>query len=259
LKIAVLTDELESLYWSLVNQDYCDFYFFIYDFLFQKEKTKITLALDQGKIAGLMLVYDDCIVQLRGNPESAGLLLGALSLGNFELQAPVEWEQKVLETFPSCLLKSCMTLMTVERGKETLAITVQPERLHVQDAYDIAQLMRESYPEMWSGVTGEGVRNMFSSESTVWFGIKREGKLEAFGSANLTRNVGHVMWLATSKQERNQGYGTSIVSALTKECLRRADKALIYVLDDNESAKSVYLKVGFKPYKRYLFIKTSQH
>jgi predicted GNAT family acetyltransferase len=256
LKLAALSQELEGLYWSFVCKDNYDYYFFIYDMLYQKQRSKVTLALEKDQIAGLMLIYGENIVQMRGKPEAANLLLDSLGIGYFELQAPVEWEKTVLAKFPNCWLKAHMTLMTVKKGEENLNVTVEPEKLHVEDAYAVAMLMRESYPEVWSAVTGENVKEMFGSTGSVWMGIKLGGKLVAFGSANLAGNVAHVMWLATSEQERNQSYGTSIVSALMKECLKKADKALIYVLDDNETAKSVYLKVGFKPYKTYLYLKT---
>ena len=52
---------------------------------------------------------------------------------------------------------------------------------------------------------------------------------------------------------RNRGYATSIVSALAKEIFRKNELALIHVKKDNVAAYNVYKKVGFKPYKKYLY------
>ena len=75
LKLAVLTSELESRFWNFVTQDYCDYYFFIYDWLPQKDKTQVLLAFEEEAIVGLMLIYDGSIVQLPVNLWLCGFCL----------------------------------------------------------------------------------------------------------------------------------------------------------------------------------------
>lgn len=94
------------------------------------------------------------------------------------------------------------------------------------------------------------------NEGALFLGIKQESKLVSFGYAMVTPTVSHVIWIATHRKWRNKRYATSIVSELVKECLNKASTAIIYVMDDNMTAKSVYSKVGFKPYKSYLYVKT---
>ena len=116
--------------------------------------------------------------------------------------------------------------------------------------------MRESYPKMWSEISAESVKALIAVKEAVWLGIKQDGKLVAFGYAMLTPKVSHVTWIATSPRHERKGYATSIVSALAKECLAAAEAAIIYVMDDNNAAKGIYCKVGFRPYKSYFFVRT---
>lgn len=252
----LLTQELEPDYWSIVKQDYCDYYFFVYDVLLQRERTKVFLALDREQIAGLMLIYDDRMVQLRGSPETVGFMLGSLSLEHIELETPFDCQEMALSKYPVYKHKESMMLMALERGKENLNVTVQPEHLTAENAEELSSLMRESYPLMWSDMTAENVKKLTSPKETVMLGIRQDGKLVAFGAAILTPNVGLVTWLATREQYRNRGYCTSILSTLVKEGLKEADKMAIHVLDENADANRIYKKVGFEPYKMYFLLDT---
>jgi predicted GNAT family acetyltransferase len=109
---------------------------------------------------------------------------------------------------------------------------------------------------MWSDITADYVRQHFQVEGTFCVGIKKEGKLASFGYAVITPKVSHITWIATHPKYRNRGYATTIVSALLKQCLSQASTAIIYVMDKNPKAKDIYTKVGFKPYKQYIFQKT---
>jgi len=256
LHLALLTQELEPSYWNLVKQDYCDYYFFVYDLLLQRDRTKVFLALDRQQIAGLMLIYNEYNVQLRGSPETVGFLPSSLNLASAEVEAPTDCEEMVLAKFPIYKHKEDMTMMTLERGKENLNVTLQPERLTAENAEEIAELMRASYPLMWSDMTAEKVKILTGPKETFMLGIRDEGKLVAFGVEILTPNVGLVTWLATLDQYRNKGYCTSILSTLVKEGLKNADKLAIHVLDENANANWIYKKIGFKPYKTYFLLVT---
>jgi GNAT superfamily N-acetyltransferase len=256
MKIAEVDSAFEKVYWQFVTENFEDYYFFIYDWLLQKEKTQVFLALDEETIVGLLLIYNNKFVQLRGSPKAAKLLLSNLTLENFELMAPLDCEKLVLEKYTNPKQKLRITLMSITKGQEKLALTENREKLSVVHADEIVQLMKDSYPEMWSEITAENLKELFSSGWALWLGIRHEGKLAAFGYAMLTPQVSHIVWVATAKQYRNKGYGTTIVSAHVKECLGRAQTAIIYVDDKNEKAKRVYLEVGFKPYKNYLLLKT---
>ena len=149
-----------------------------------------------------------------------------------------------------------MELFSLKKGEENLSIRVRPQRLGVDDAEAVASLMRQAYPEMWGDMTLDYVREHMLFGASFWLGIKSGGRLVSFGYATVTPVVSHVTWIATHPEWQNRGYATSIVSSLLEECLRKSSGVIIYVMDHNETAKAVYLGVGFKPYKSYTLFKT---
>jgi predicted GNAT family acetyltransferase len=133
---------------------------------------------------------------------------------------------------------------------------VEPEKLNLQNADELAQLMRESYPLMWGEMTGETVKILASPKEAVQIGIRVDDKLVSFGAGVLTEHVSIVTWLGTLEKFRRRGFCTSIISGLIREGLKKADFMAIHVLDENAFAWRIYESVGFKPYRSYVLVKT---
>ena len=238
-----------------MNQDPLDFHFFIYDLKFKRAQTRIFLALGEADVvAGLMVVYNGCVVQVRGSREAVGLLLDQLDVEEVTVQAPLDCQDVVVGRFPVSEQKGTVVLLSLKRGEENLAVSVEPEQLSVGDAVEIAELMHEAYPEFWSVITAEGIEEEFDEAFLV--GVRCEGKLVAFGKAVSEPSAGHVAWIATHADYRNRGYATSVLSVLLREVLASSENAFIYVLSDNPAALHVYSGVGFKPYERYCYVRT---
>lgn len=255
LRVAVLNEDLEPVFWAHVNQDPLDFHFFIYDWKFKRNQSKIFMALDEADaVAGVMVVYNGCIVQVRGSREAVRLLLDSLEAEEVMVQVPVDCEDVVVDRFPVSDLKGEVTLLSLEKGDENITVTTEPEKLSIGDAGGIAELMHVAYPEFWRVITAEGIEEMFGE--ALWVGIRRDGKLVAFGKAVSETPVGHVAWIATHEDYRNKGFATSVLSVLLRYVLESSLTAFIYVLNENTTALHVYSKVGFKPYKRYFYVKT---
>jgi ribosomal protein S18 acetylase RimI-like enzyme len=255
LRIVTLDDGLEKVFWAFVNRDLLNFHFFIYDWKFKREQTRIFMALDEADaVAGVMVVFNGCIVQVRGSREAVGLLLGQLDVEEVMVQAPLDCEDVVAARFPVSEQKGTVVLLSLKKGEENLKVTVELEKLSVGVAGEIAELMHEAYPEFWSVITAEGIVETFGE--ALWVGIRYEGKLVAFGKAVPTPSVSHVAWIVTREGFRNRGYATSVLSALLRALFASSSTAFIYVLSDNPVAMRLYSKVGFKPYKRYFYVKT---
>lgn len=252
LKVVPLEEGLEKIFWDHVNRDPIDYYFFIFDWKLNRDHTKILLAMEREKIEGLMLIYRDYIVQLRGNREAVKMLLEHLNLDKVELSAPLECEDIISRKY-SCLTKGKVIQMCLRKGEESTQIKHAPERLTLDDAEELVELLKNTLPEWWGETTAEMQKELM--KNTLWFGIKHDGKIISAGSARLTDFGSNITVVATHEQHRNMGYATSILSALVKQILRKSSTALIHVLSDNAPAIHVYSKVGFKPYKFYLLLR----
>jgi ribosomal protein S18 acetylase RimI-like enzyme len=253
MQVVSLNSALEARFWRHVTQDSLDYYFYIFDWEHKQDQTQIQLALgSNNEILGLLLIYNGSIWQVRGTREAVQLLLGALN-GAGELSAPLDCRDVVLERFPNPKLAEEMNLLALRRGEETLQITTAPQQLGVGDAEAVARLMREAYPSHWGEVTADSLAGRFGE--TVWLGIRDGGRLAALGVAASALMGSHIMFIATDKAYRRRGYATSIVSAFTQQILQRSEVATIHVINSNAPAKHTYEKVGFKPYKQYLYLK----
>ncbi|MEM1923208.1 MAG: GNAT family N-acetyltransferase [Nitrososphaerota archaeon] len=81
------------------------------------------------------------------------------------------------------------------------------------------------------------------------------GEIVSVASSLITEWLGPVAIVATLEAHRNKGYATSVVSETVKEILEQQEKVILYVLADNSPAIRVYSKIGFKPYRRYIYMR----
>jgi predicted GNAT family acetyltransferase len=253
MKIVAVADGFEKLFWNHVNRDPIDYYFFILDWTQRKEQTKIFLAIEGNRVLGALLVYADYIVQFRGSMEAVQKLLEYVNLDKVELQAPQDCEDIVCQKFKP-RVKQTMVLMRLNKGEEQIRITETPVQLSVEDAEEVAALMMRCDPEWWGETNAEQLKQRW--QSVFWLGIRKEGKLVSIGSVRFVDFASNIGIIATDELYRNRGYATSIVSALVQEIFKRSPIALIHVIADNIPAVRTYSKVGFKPYKAYLSIRT---
>jgi len=252
LKIVLMDERLERLFWDHVNQDPLNYYFFIFDLKQRRDQTKIMLAMEEEKIQGLMLIYRDQVVQLRGNRGAVKLLLDNLSLEKVEMQAPLDCEDLVLSKYRPKLREEMM-LMYLKRGEENIQVSTAPMKLGVEDAEQVLELMRRADPTWWGDLQIEFAQKTL--KEAVCFGIKPDSKLVSLGITRLMSFGSNISAVATHEQYRNRGYATSIVSTLVEEILKFSSTALIHVISDNTPAVRAYSKVGFKLYRTYLSIR----
>ena len=251
MEIVSLNTVHESIFWKHVNQDIPHYFFFVFDWKYNRDDTKILLALERDRIKGMMLVYRQSIVQLRGSREAAKVLLEHLDLEEVELQAPQEHGQYVLEKYESKWSNELM-LMVLHKGEERLLTSHPIVKLDASDAELITAIMKAD-AEFWREVTTEQI--VEGMNSVDWIGIKVNRELVSICRTRLAEGIGHVITVATHEAHRNKGYATSVVSHAVESILEKTPIAIIYVLSDNQPAVRVYKKVGFRAYKTYFFMK----
>jgi predicted GNAT family acetyltransferase len=257
IKIVTLTHSLEPIFWEHINKDVPHYYFFAFDWKYNRDKTKILLTLDGNRIDGMMLVYNQSIVQLRGSHEAAKALFEKLDLEKIELQASDQHKQCILEKYKPTWSHQMM-LMALNKGEERFQKKHLVEELGVSDGARVAAVMRDADPEYWGDLTGQQIVNRMN-QGVIWLGVKVNQELVSLGSTRLTEWAGLIGVIATQKAHRNRGYATSIVSELVKRILGKQSTALIYVLVDNQPAIRAYSKVGFEPYRRYFFMRGERY
>ena len=253
MKVVSVADDCERMFWSYVNRDPLDYYFFILDWTQRREQTKIFLAVEGEDVVGSLLVYADSVVQFRGSREAVQKLLEYANLEKVELQAPLNCEDIVCQKFKPHIRQE-MVMMRLDRGEERIQITEKPVGLGVEDAEAIADLMRRCDPEWWGEAKAENLRK--SLETVFAVGIRKDDKLVSAGYTRFVDFASNISMVATDERYRSRGYATSIVSVLVEEILKRCPTALIHVIADNAPAVRAYSKVGFKPYKTYLSIRS---
>jgi RimJ/RimL family protein N-acetyltransferase len=250
MKVLPLDSHIEQVFWKHVYQDIPHHYFFILDMQHDRASTKILLALnEQNRIEGMMMVYEDRTVQLRGSVEAARALLAELSVSQAEIQGLKEHRALILERFKKIKRTMELVLMTLRRGEEALHTKHAVERLSVADADGIAALMRHGDPDWWREVTAKKIVDRM--RGCLWLGIRANNQLVSIGGAKIDDWGSNISTVVTHESHRNRGYATSIVSALIDQILRKSSLVLIHVETDNAPAVRAYTKIGFKPYRRY--------
>jgi RimJ/RimL family protein N-acetyltransferase len=182
-------------------------------------------------------------------------LIERVKFDKVELQAPPDCEDVVCKRFKP-RIKQDLVLMRLNRGEEHHIHPVEtPARLNVEDAEEVAPLLRRCDPEWWGKITSEQLRQRWQ-DNTYWLGIRDEKKLVSVGCTRFYFDFAtNIHIVATDEHYRCRGYATSIVSALVQKIFQRTPVALIHVIADNAPAVRAYSNVGFKPYKTYLSIR----
>jgi ribosomal protein S18 acetylase RimI-like enzyme len=180
-------------------------------------------------------------------------LLEHVNFEKVELQAPPDCEDIVCNRFKPRVQQN-MVLMNMKKGEENIQITTPLVKLGVNDAEDVADLLRRCDPEWWGEVTADIAKK--SLEAAYCLGIKQNNRVVSVGYTRFVDFASNISVVATDERYRNKGYATSIVSALVQEIFNHSPIAIIHVIADNTPAVRAYSKVGFKPYKTYLSIRT---
>jgi ribosomal protein S18 acetylase RimI-like enzyme len=255
LQVVSLSDESEKRFLDFAALNRLDYFFFVFDWTYKRSVSQIFLAEDNhASIAGAMLIYMDHMVQVRGTREAIRALLNSLNKAQIEISAPVNCRDIIQAKYPEHKVMENIVLLSLRKGEEHLALPEEPEVLGVKDADELAALMRRVYPDFWGDMSAEYLKQMYNE--TVWLGKQEEGRLVAFGVAAFAELGSHILFIGTDAEHRRRGYAANIVSVLVKRILARFELATIFVVEDNLPALNIYKKVGFKPCRCYVHVKT---
>lgn len=252
MKVLLLTEGGEPLFWDHVYQDVPHYYFFIRDMMHDRASTEIFLALDDH-IQGMMMIYKKRIVQFRGDVAAVKALLPHVTIKKAEIQGLPEHKSIICEKFKIDTIFDLSLMMVKKRSN--VVHTHAVERLTVGDAPCIAALMRQGDPEWWGDITKEHIALM---DNRVWMGIRVNNQLVSVGGALTDAWGSNISTVVTHRDYQNKGYATAVVSTLVDHLLKTSDIVLIHVENDNAPACKVYQRAGFTFYKRYFVVRAER-
>ena len=252
MKLVPLSSQHETLFWQRVHQDIVQYFFYALDWLHEKSKTQIKLALHNNHIIGMMLTYNQRIIHLRGQPPAIEALLQTINLNEVELLAPQQYQHRILQYFSPTTLNTTLMVMTLNKEHVTPHSTYPVTQLHESDAPAIATVMQEADPRFFGKMTEQ--RILQNMPNFQWIGIKHP-HLASVCSYRFTEWIGWVSIVATAPTHRNQGLATTLLSYAVTDLFTKQPQTIIHVRSDNAPAIHVYQKVGFTAYKSYFLMR----
>jgi len=249
--VVEVNNKLEKRFLEIINKAPLNYHFFLLDWYEERKVSRFYLAMDKGSIRGLMVVYNGRTAQIKGSSKAVDVLIEALDPKIAQISVPYEHKRSLLKRYKP-RFQSEMYLLHLTKGQERSLVEQKPVALTTKDAKAVSKLLLRADPRMWKSFTADTVKRSMSTN--IWIGIKEHGTLAAIGNARSTKRSGHIYTIATAKEYRGRGFATSIVSTLVQRMLKDSKDQLIYVFKSNGPANKVYRKVGFRLYKRMMFI-----
>lgn len=219
--------------------------FTVYDFRYMRDKTQIWVALEDEKIAGYLLEFDNRIVHTHGSAESVAKLLDYTNLGEavFVIEPHhlglVEERFKPLGPTDSLSKSEITTYLIAKVDAETFkpSIRHRVKKLGTEDLAEVLKSMGDEWKSRIENVIHKGVA----------FGAYDNGSLVAVATVSeILDGLALVRGVYTLPSFRRKGFATSACSALIQELIDLGKEAMLWVARDNLPAIRVYEKIGFK-------------
>ncbi len=116
MRVCDLDGRNEAWFLNSIEGRWPEYFWFLVDWMFERDRTSIRFAEEDGTLLGASLVYDHKIVQLRGEPGACTVLAKLLEEQKVEINAPLHMKDELLRMFhPEVHFN--IVLMTVGRGR----------------------------------------------------------------------------------------------------------------------------------------------
>lgn len=215
----------------------------------EPERASLWVVRRDGVPGGHMFVYDarefsTHWVYLGGEANLVPQLLVLLPPTRSIVTAPSDLAGAVSK-LPGVTESFVQKLMLVERGQEKLVESRPAIRLTPEHAASYAKLAVPSSVQVTDAVVALNRRFL---ETEVVYGIFAEdGTLAAVAGTNArSPGVWIVSGVETAPGFRRRGFGTRVVSAVTRDAIREAGRAALYVDRDASEAVRLYERLGYR-------------
>ena len=229
--------------------------FAYYDIQFDFEHSIMYVTLeDNRRMKGYILIYtalDNPSVILEGDEEIAEKLIKYAPKEGFIMHIPPNIKPIVRNNFPDAMYYVENWMLT-KRGEANFYESNLVRRLRdKEDALKLAALLssQKNRPKpTWKKCLSIIRRN-------PTFGVFINGELVSYaGSILRLPQVWVIGGVYTDPKHRNRGYATLATSAITKEALKNAETAVLFVRSDNKAAIRVYEKIGYRKIGEKLWV-----
>ena len=219
--------------------------YLFYDVVYDCESTDVSFLLEDKVIRGYLLVWHGgsrLAVHLWGDAKQLVSLLPQ------DLSSIIQlYNEELLE----------YTLNSIQRSGKTEVkwyydMVVDDDSFKPYDAHVTVRLgtshtefFAELVDEWAEPPSREKIHEILSKWR--WYGIFDNGKLVSVASAYIRLpEVWIIGGVYTRLGYRNKGYGKSVTSAITRDAIASGAVAILHVAENNEPAKKVYSKLGYR-------------
>ena len=266
LEIVELDESLEKSFWDYVLRDIPRYFFFILDLKQYPERCKFLIALDDGIIVGICLIWNNHIAQIRSeDPEVIEALFMSIpdDIPIDEITFEDPHKDLLLKLAPNPKKKIAMHRMILDKQRMVLNKekmiprykldnSLKQRKLDSNDVDMIVELMRASDPVFWGDFSDERLR---FDASQNYIGLFDGEKLVSYTLSWIDETAAIVSIVSTHPDYQNKGLATYLVNEAVHKLMEHTDIGLIHVRVDNPAAIKVYSKVGYEVYMTYLNVR----
>ena len=254
LKIEIVDKRNREHFIDRISSDVLKHIFAFYDIQFDPDHTTVHAAFENDDLIGYLLLYtatDVPSVILECEPRVAEQLIRKAPENRFIIHTSAHLLNAVKQRFPDA--KNYLeNWMLVEKDTANLLPSKLVRRLSTEkDAAAFAKLVlnRKDRPKRNLKKYLDWIAKM------PMYGTFVENELVSYaGSFIQLPQVWMIGGVYTAPDHRDKGYASLVTSAVTKEALRKAEKAALFVRSDNLAAISVYEKIGYRKIGEKLWI-----
>jgi ribosomal protein S18 acetylase RimI-like enzyme len=243
LRSVPVNPDTEAVFYKYIGDNFAEYFFFHVDYAQYPESTEIYMALDNKDIIhGMLLIWNDRRIQLRGSAKSLEMLLRDKNYSPISITGFDKHKATIEKYFPQYTKEIALYRMAMQKGDFVDFENYPFKILSDSDKDDIASFMRITDPIFWGSRKPEDI---MMDENNVFFGIFNNDKLVSITGVWKYKNVGYITIVGTNPAYRNKGYASSIVSSAIKNIFWEKGECLITVRVKNTPAIHTYEKLGF--------------
>ena len=243
LRSVKVTPTNEALFYNYIKNNFVDYFFFHADYAQYSEDTEIYMALDlYDKVQGMILIWKNRRLQLRGTNESLEFLLNQKSYSPFSVTGFDGHKKLIAKFFPEYKKEIALYRMVLKKGEQKDFEKYPYQMLKESHKQEIISFMRTTDPIYWGN---QNLEDILMDDNNKWFGIVENERLISIIGLWYYQKVGYIPVVGTHPDYWNRGLASSLISSILKKIFRDKEDALITVRIANDPAVHTYKKLGF--------------